>query len=190
MRQLIVGIGHKKGRGKDTLSDLIINTLQMKHGHLKVRKIGFADKLKDIAHQVYGWAGLMPGVWYDERYEMKEQVLPDIGKTPRQIWIEVGNYFRQIYESTWVDFALNGMRGDIILIKDLGFTNEAKSIRAKDGVLIRIQRDDHGQSEGTDPREIELDPWTDWDYDVLNNGTIRDLVTTAECIAEGLVSRL
>lgn len=188
MSQLIVGIGYKKNQGKDTLADLMINCIRMRHPTVRVRKIGFADKLKDISHQMFGWSGLKPGIYYDTHYKEKELILPEIGKTPRDIWIAVGNNFRAIYPKTWIDIVLYGVPCDILFVKDMGFRNEIKAIRNVNGYTINITR--KVENLGTDPREIELDGCQDWDYCVDNNGTIRDLNKIAEKISESLVGRL
>lgn len=177
MQQLIVGVGYKKGRGKDTFCDVLINHAQRFRPDLKIRKLGFADKLKDVAYQLWGWAGLHPGIYYDERYELKEVILPKIGLSPRELWLGVGNGMREIYGSTWVDYALNGVKGDIILVKDMGFTNEAKAIQEKGGILIKINRPE--QPHATDAREVELDDWTDWNHVIENDHNIQALAIRA-----------
>jgi hypothetical protein len=70
----------------------------------------------------------------------------------------------------------------VILISDLGFTNEATAIRSMNGKLIKIMRD--GQQLGTDPREVELDSWTDWDSVIDNNGSLDDLYNKAVLLWE------
>lgn len=41
-------------------------------------------------------------------------------------------------------------------------------------ILIKINRDTGIQS--THQSEIELDSYTDWDYEINNNGSIEDLI--------------
>jgi hypothetical protein len=142
-----------------------------------VQEISFASKLKDIAFQLYGWAGIKRAVYYETHRDDKEKVLPLIGKSPRQIWIELGNKCREIYQATWIDYALNGVNGDVIIITDMGFTNEATAILAKGGLLVKLVRD--GILLGTDPREIELDNWDNWDRIIKNNGSLDDLYQEA-----------
>jgi hypothetical protein len=172
-QQTIVGIGYKKGRGKDTFANFMVNWLRKEHPELQVRKVGFADKLKDISHQLYKWAGLQPGIHYESNYPDKEVILPAIGMTPRQIWIKVGNALRDVYSDTWIDFVLRGgITADVILVKDMGFTNEATKIQACGGTLVRMDRD--GEM-ATDGRETELDSWEEWHFKVSNKGDLRAL---------------
>lgn len=169
----IIAFGFKKGRGKDSCCNFLKDILHRERPELRCRKVGFADKLKDIAHQLYGWAGLQPGIYYETRYKEKEVVLPAIGKSPRQIWIEVGNYMRQVYGHTWIDFITQGgIKADVLLVKDCGFTNEAVRIRESGGLLYRVDREG---PLADDPRETELDAWDDWDGIIDNGGDLNDL---------------
>jgi hypothetical protein len=180
----IVAVGFKKMRGKDTFCNFALNHLQI-HCNCKVKKEGFADKLKDIAYQLYGWSGLQRGVYYEEHYEEKEEILPAIGMSPRDIWIKVGNTLRDVYNPTWIHFITKGIHNvDILLIKDLGFINEALEVRKSGGILLKIER--NGPM-ANDARETELDTWTDWDAIINNHGTLLELHTQAVQICEELI---
>lgn len=173
MKQTIVGIGYKKGRGKDTFANFMVNWLRMAHPDLQVRKVGFADKLKDVSYQLYKWAGLQAGIHYEANYPDKEVLLPAINMTPRDIWIGVGNKLREVYESTWIDFVLRGgITADVILIKDVGYPNEARKIQECGGILVRMDRE--GEL-ATDGREVSLDSWDEWSYIIDNNKDLRAL---------------
>ncbi len=181
----IIAFGYKKGSGKDTAGKFLSTHLKITAGHLKVKQISFAAKLKDISHQLYGWAGIRPGVYYETHWERKEKVLPKLGLSPRDIWISIGNKMREVYSDVWINFALHGVDADILIISDLRFINEAKAILKADGWLAEILRD--GIPKGTDPAEVELDNWTNWKYIIDNFGTFQDLHTQIEKIAEDLI---
>lgn len=177
----IIGVAFKKQRGKDSFCNFVKNFLQIHCPNCVVKKIGFANKLKDIAFQLYGWSGLQRGVYYEDHYTDKEIILPKINLTPRSIWIRLGNKMREIYSDTWVDFVLKQQNVDVLLVNDLGFRNEATAIREAGGILIRIDR------EGPiafDDREIQLDDWHDWDAIISNHGTLYELNEKAEKIAK------
>ena len=183
----IVAFGNKKGVGKSTCGKFLATFLKIENPNLKIKQISFAAKLKDISFQLYGWAGLKRGVYYESHYELKEIVLPQLELSPRQIWIEVGNKMREVYENTWINFALFGINTDIIIITDLRFRNEAKAILRASGLIVKINR--LGISQGTDPAEVELDSWPDrqWDCIIDNNSSLQDLHSTVEQIAKGLL---
>ena len=172
-KQTIIGVGYKKSRGKDTFAKFMVNWLKTNYPELKVQCVGFADKLKDISYQLFKWAGLQPGIYYESNYHEKEVVLPAINLSPRKIWIGMGNKVREIYADTWSDFVLRGgITADVILVKDMGFLNEATKIEDCGGYLVRMDRE--GEM-ATDNRETELDAWTRWSFTVSNNGTLREL---------------
>jgi len=175
---IIVGIGYRKGRGKDSLANFIKDHLSINCKGCTVRVVGFADKLKDISYQLFSWAGLQRGIYYESHYQMKEEILPAIGMSPRDIWIAVGNALRKVYSKSWIHFLTkNPQNVDVLLCKDLGFVNEAEEIRAtKGGVLVKMEREG---PMATDGRETELDGWLDWDIIVKNHGTLHDLQRTA-----------
>jgi hypothetical protein len=183
----IIAFGYKKQRGKDTCCNFMKDWLTLNHPELRVRKVGFADKLKDIAYQLYSWAGLQPSHYYETHYHEKEIILPKLGLTPRQIWIGLGNGMREIYDLTWVHYLTKGgLNADVLLIKDCGFTNEAIAVRESGGLLYKIERSN--QPMANDPRETELDLWNDWDGIIDNHGTLHDLNTLIEAHASRIFS--
>ncbi len=181
----INAFGFKKGVGKDTLGNFLMTNLRCKSPGTKIQHVSFAGKLKDICHQLFGWAGLQRGIYYETHRDKKEEILPLIGKSPREIWIDVGNKLREVYPNTWLDYALKGVTADILMITDCGFTNEAVAIREAGGMLCKINRD--GLVQGTDARETELDTWTDWDYIVNNDSSYEYLNSVAEKLADRLL---
>jgi hypothetical protein len=179
----IVAIGYKKGRGKDSLANFIKDHLSIHCKGCVVKKVGFADKLKDLCFQLYGWAGLQRGVYYETHYEEKEIILPAIGMSPRQIWITVGNALREVYGYTWIHYVTKMPQNvDVLLVKDLGFWNEAEEVRTgDDNILVKMEREGPMASDG---RETELDKWSDWDSIAGNNGSLIDLQRIAVTICE------
>ena len=181
----IIALGHKKNVGKNTFAKFVMTYLRCERPDLKIKQISFAAKLKDISYQLYSWAGLERGIYYESHREVKEEILPQIGKSPREIWIEVGNKLREVYPNTWIDYALNHLVADIIIITDLRFKNEASVIWQNNGQLIRIDRPEVLQ--GTDPAEVDLNDWPHWDTVINNHGTLRDLNQIAERFARSLL---
>lgn len=182
----IIAFGYKKGVGKDTLGKFLMTALRIEAPGLRVQHVSFAEKLKDIAFQLYGWAGLERGIYYEGvGRNKKEVILPLIGKTSREIWIGVGNKLREFYPNTWIDFALKGVEADILVITDCGFRNEAAAIRKAGGLLCKINRD--GLPQGTDAREVELNSWRDWNFVVNNDSSLEYLNGIAKHLADRLL---
>ncbi|MEE9548750.1 MAG: hypothetical protein V3V68_05285 [Nitrosomonadaceae bacterium] len=182
----IVGIGYKKGSGKDQFASFMHTFIRCTQPNLSVKRVSFADKLKDVSHQLYHWVGLERGMYYENHRDKKEISLPLIGKSPRQIWIEVGNKLREVYSETWIDFALRSMVADIILIPDVRFCNEARAIKNQGGVLVRIDRP--GVPRGTDPAEVDLDAWDNWNWIINNYSDLSALNFMAESLSRELLN--
>ena len=182
----IVGIGYKKGSGKDQFASFMHTFIRCTQPGYCVKRVSFADKLKIISCELYHWAGLETGIYYETHRDKKEISLPLIGKSPRQIWIEVGNKLREVYPRTWIDFALRGVDADIIIISDVRFWNEALAIRNRGGTLVRIDRPHIPQ--GFDPAEVELDGWDDWDLIVNNDRDLVFLNSIAESLSRKLIN--
>ena len=184
----ILAFGYRKRVGKDTAGKFLDSYLRVERPGLKIKKVSFASKLKDISWQLFGWAGLQPGVYYETEagVKIKEVVLPKIGKSPRQIWIEVGNKMREVYQDVWIDQALQGITADILITTDLRFRNEAAKMKVLGGLVCKIIRE--GLPQGTDPAEIDLDEWTDWDFVILNDGDLSSLHEKVEAIGKELLN--
>ena len=181
----IVGLAYKKGVGKNTTAKFMTTLLRCENPGLKIMEVSFAGKLKDICYQLYSWAGLKRGIYYESHREEKEVILPELGKSPRQIWIEVGNKLREVDPDIWINFALKGAKADIIIITDVRFRNEAQAIRNNGGILLKIDRPSIEQ--GTDPAEVDLDSWTDWDCVIDNIGSLKNLNEQATILVRGLI---
>lgn len=186
---MIVAFGYKKGVGKDTCGKFLSTYLKLEAPDLKVKHISFAAKLKDVSYQLFKWAGLKRGIYYETHRELKEIILPKLGLSPRDIWIAIGNKTREVYQNTWINFALYGINADILIITDLRFQNEAEAIKAAGGTIIKINRP--GIPQDTDPAEVDLDSWLihRWNYVINNNGTLQDLNSMIEKIAKKLMEK-
>lgn len=189
----IIAFGHRKRTGKDTIAKAFEHTLSEKMGKNFVRKIAFADPLYQICHELYSWDGFGTKEDYDLGFKDKTVLLPNIGKTPRQILIEMGTpAIRQVvYERTWIDCALKNQPPDIklLLISDLRFPNEFDAVKEAGGVCVRVDRPAIEPTE--DIADSALASETRWDCILVNDGSIRRLVySAATALSEYLERRL
>lgn len=173
---MFIALGHRRFVGKDTATKILIEEFA-KRGIHAVRA-SFADKLKEECARLFGWAGLRGPQYYEDRTKLKEVVLPALGKSPRTIWIEVGNALREVYPRIWIDLALKETRrpGQITIISDLRYPNEVVSIREAGGALIKITRKIAPVCD--DPADSALADFDDWDY-VISNDEGRDAFRTS-----------
>jgi len=159
---MIIGFGHRKRVGKD----LACRHLRTHSANCKI--YSFADKLYDICHQLYGWAGQQDKAYYEQFPEKKNVVLPAIGKTPRQITIDMGTpgIRNCVYDRTWIDYLMQNLK-EPALISDVRFTNEARHIQIMGGKVIRIDRPSIPHTD--DAADIDLAEFTDWDKIITND---------------------
>lgn len=112
---MIIAISGKFCSGKDTIADWLV-------GNYGFRKVGFADKLKGVAADLFG---------------MKEK--------DRSLLQALGEGMRQIRPSVWVDYVLHNIQPDEdVVINDVRYLNELKLIQAASGkkLLVRLECSD------------------------------------------------
>lgn len=170
----LIGFGHRSRVGKDTASKFL-NTILRSQYKINSVHVSFAFKLKDVCHQLFGWAGHKPPIHYENFPEDRTKILPAIGKTPLELWIEVGNKLRDVYDNVWVDFCLQGqpLTADVVIISDVRFPNEISRIYELGGVCFKVTRDAAPILESKS--DAALDDWTNWTGHIQNNGTQADL---------------
>lgn len=171
---LIVAFGHRKRTGKDTAAGLLQAHLNRLCPTLKVEQVSFATKLKEISYDLFKWGGLQPGAFYElpENAHLREVVLPLLGKTPRQIWIEVGNLMRQVHPEVWIKNALF-VDADVIIVRDMRYHNEAGEVESQGGLRYKMIRDSAPVS--NDVADVNLDTYDRWTELIYNNGSLEEL---------------
>ena len=158
---LFIGLGHYKRTGKDTFANYLVDELASINPRLKVLKRSFAWKLKQVCHELYGWAGLREPEFYDTREGevLREVVLPALGKSPRQIWVDFGTKAvrDQVYSHTWRDFLFKDESTyayDVAIVPDVRFPNETNEFEVRNGILIKVVRPGYGPGPNRPDREL------------------------------------
>lgn len=172
----IIAFGHRKRVGKDLACNLLFRHLRL--NKKDVQKSGFAHELKVICNQLYGWGGLQLPSYYDkpENEYLREVPLEAFGKTPRQMWIEVSQNLKAVYNDTWLNLLVNKYnKANILLISDLRFPNEVDYIKSNGGIVVRI--DNPRVPHSDDPADVALANYDGWDQIILNDGTVEEYNT-------------
>lgn len=162
----VIGFGHKKGHGKDTLADLLIERYPN-----KFLKVAFADKLKKIAVLSFGFT-------QEQIFgNLKEVVDPRWEKSPRECMQLLGTeMFRNVIDSNfWVKSLFLDLqlipKNKIVLITDTRFHNEANAIKETGGLVFRVHRPDMPTNEFSNHiSETALDNYP-WDGNIINDST-------------------
>jgi len=159
------GFGHYSRTGKDTVA-LAMKVIGEEKG-LNVQIRPFAGKLKAVAHDLYGHLGLKDMDFYNtpRGEEYRDVKLPVINKTPVEIWIELGNLLRDVYQGTWIDYVMNAnLEGvDIVIIPDVRFPNEVKAIQERGGFVCQVTRPGVKPRDSSSDRALlGFDGWDDY----------------------------
>lgn len=189
---MIVGIGHVQRVGKDTAAEALCRDLGF------VRK-GFADPLKDLAfatnplvtsgtrtvntdvgHGRLQWVVQGCGGW-----EQAKNTYPEV----RVFLQNLGQAARRVFgETFWIDRMFDKVGpADRIVVPDVRYRNEADEIRARGGVLIRINRP--GRVAAGHVSETELVDF-DWDEEFDNKGSIADLQATVVAFVKNRIQTM
>lgn len=193
MASITICLGHYKRVGKDSFANYLIELVRKYDPSIKIGKRSIAYKLKLISHDLYGWAGLQSPNYYETTAgtKMREVIIPKLGKSPRQIWIDLGTKAvrDQVYINTWLDwFIHNPSDNDIDIITDLRFPNERVEFASLPGIhFIKIVRPGYGPTNGPDR---QLVGWNGWDNIIGTSGSMKELEHFAAKYAHAIVKGL
>lgn len=171
----IVAFGHRRRVGKNTAADFLFSALKNQNSKMKIFKGGFADAVKEQAHNMFGWAGVHPAYYYENNPGSKEEILPALGLSARDIWIHIGEEMRKICPLLWVHLLWENIPSDtdVVIIYDLRKIPEAEYIINQGGTCHRVLRE---VQKFSDPVDSELEHFKSWGVDVENFGTREELM--------------
>jgi len=183
-KKIIIGLGCKRLRGKDTAAKMLTFILQ-ERGH-DVRMDAFALTLKDVCRIVFGFT--------DDQMntpEGKAAKDPFWGFTPRWALQTVGTeaFRQQIDRNIWVKVLQRRYQQhpQSVVVTDIRFKNEVNMIKDMGGHVIRVDRDiPFDDSKDHHASECSLDDFDEWDYVVSNNSTLDFLGLQLRNIVNGM----
>ncbi len=179
----IIGFGHRSRVGKDTCSKFLNTELRIMG--VKTVHVGFADKLKETCFDLYGWAGMKRKQHYEDHPIDRNIILPLLGKTPLQIWVEVGNKLREVYAQTWIQAALRGQQNtQVVIVSDVRYPNEVEAIKKLNGLVFKVIRPDVPVLDTIADNALEgCDPLI-WNGIIRNDTSLADLHQQMRTLAE------
>lgn len=174
---MLIGICGKKFSGKSTVARLL-------HNATGYEVVSFADKLKDVCCVLSGCTREDL-----EDYEFKENKLvptylrPYCGNAEKPTYRAFLQHFgsevmRGVNDNIWIDCTLGNGAEDVI-VSDVRFPNEARAIKERGGIVIKVVRDT--QVEDSHCSEASVNE-IDADYTIWNDSTIEDLVANVDSL--------
>lgn len=138
----LIGLSGAAGAGKDTVAGLVLE-------HVPGHAVAFADPLRRAAAEAFG---LSMHQMLDR--ELKEQVVPHWGKSPREILQLLGTEcFRDVFggdhwcrraEITLAEIIEQDARvafaADVCLFTDVRFVDEVQWIKSHGGIVVEVRR--------------------------------------------------
>lgn len=175
----VIAFGHRQRVGKDTAVRLLLSKIKFEHPGIDAIRLGLFDWAKEACCEMFSYAGMGDRIYYENHPELRDTILPSIGKTPRQIWLEFGYYLREIHGGCIPENALKTADADIILVSDIRSVQDVTYVRKFDGLMIRIDRDVprlESQLKGHPAYSLDcsLETFNDWDDIIDNNGTLAE----------------
>ena len=177
---MIIAITGKKGSGKDTFADIIVN----EYDFIKYR---FGDDIKLIVEQLYGNKkdiedenrNIIP-IDFFQKLGTKyiQNIFP---KTFPNIFNKCNIDNKEFWLKKFELWYLNEKKNKkifFVVISDLRFIHEYNYIKKLGGYIIKIERDNLNDNINTEHiSENELDNFTNdkFNYVIKNNGSINDL---------------
>lgn len=173
---IIIGLGNQPQVGKNLVARFLISYLRTHGNRSNIKKCSLTYELRLQCNKLYHWSGLCHPDYYETEIGSKEKnvVIPNLGKTPNQIWSEFYNGLLSIHETTLINYILNFYSDlDILVITDLKRPSEIDKIHDKGGFVIRIDRPNVPKS--IDIVDLAMTAYENWDYVINNDGDLNKL---------------
>ena len=126
--------------------------------------------------EVYDYIKEKEWFWLENLKPTKETM------TPRKILQLLGTEGGRdvIHPNIWVNATLGDLtEKDHVIITDARFPNEVIGINRKGGIVVKIIRPSV-VSTSNHPSETSLNNYTNWDYTIINDGTLEELEAKVE----------
>lgn len=177
----VVGICGRARSGKDTVAAMLLEMGVVKY------RYALADPIRLMLH-----AGLGIDLSAPEWAERKEQVIPELGRSPRQLLQTLGTEWGRhlVHQDVWLLQAAEALAtlGPGMVISDVRFQNEADWVIRRGGALINVMAE---RAADVAPHASEAGVILKLGRDafILNDGTLDDLRKSVELAWAALTTR-
>lgn len=167
---LLIGLTGRAHSGKDTAANLLASICT--DAGMQTQAFAFATPMRAALRAL--------GVprQYIEQPELKNEMIPELGASYRQLMQELGDMGRKLQHDFWVRYVARAISDlpdgfGLIAITDVRYPNEAEWIRANGGVIVQINRDaaPDVRHHSSEQHFAELQA----EHVIDNNGTLAEL---------------
>ena len=168
----LIGLSGRRGSGKDTVARLLLQLQPERIWQIR----SFGNSIKSVCAALTG-EDVTP--YYTQKG--KAQVVPTFHRTRGEMLQQVGQALRVWEPLVWVDAFFAALPPDaFVLVPDVRYPNEADPIRARGGLMLRVEGDPLRQrGDGTrddhHPSETAMDDYPHFAATIQNNGSRDDL---------------
>jgi hypothetical protein len=160
-----IGIAGQLGNGKDVLADYLVSQLNNIEGDVRWERSAFANAVKDVYCDTFA-----RDRDFIEAWKRNPEPPPGFTKNVRQSLQFIGDGFRQIKDGIWIEIALRDETLQLVF-SDSRYINEAKAIKAKNGLMIVLYRPGF-LNDDPNPSESQIKPIIEWCANNLKEGPI------------------
>ena len=149
MKNIIIGLFGQAASGKDTVAAIMTPRLWQYVDYDKplVTKVAFATNVKKIFCDYFG-----VDTAFIETWKRNPEPPPGFLMPVRQSLQMIGDGFRKVKDTVWIDKILNKMQN--VVITDGRYLNEAKAIKEKGGIVVLLDRPTHHNQDQNDSEKI------------------------------------
>ena len=168
----LIGLSGRRGSGKDTVARI----LQELQPQRRWQTRSFGDSIKSVCAAL---TGEVVAPYYSQKG--KAEIVPIFRRTRGEMLQQVGQALRDWEPLVWVDAFFAALPADaFVLVPDIRFPNEADPIRARGGLMLRVEGDPlqqrgDGTRDDNHPSETAMDAYPHFAATLHNSGSREDL---------------
>lgn len=147
----VIGVSGQLRNGKDTVADHLFQKLDPNFGW---KRTAFASNVKRIFCETFG-----VDLAFIEEWKVKDSIPPGFGMNVRRGLQQIGDGFRQIYPTIWLDLVFRESGPKII--SDVRYINEVKKVKEEGGLNILVVRPGY-VNDDPNGSEAQIKPYTRW----------------------------
>jgi hypothetical protein len=158
----LIGLTGRARVGKDTVAKFLADEAMYK-------AISFAEPMRVFVCEI-------AGIPREQLDEVKDSVIPWLGKSPRQMLQSLGTEWgrEMVKQSIWIDVCMaRASQLKRAVVTDVRFDDEAQAIHARGGKIVKVIRPD-ALEVSSHISEMGISPWL-VDDTIINDGSMRDL---------------